>query len=201
MPYIPKNRIQTNLYTAGEEFYVPGVISNYVGYYYKLFNGKSYTGKTPNDKPNYFLVPIEEYNVDAVNTPSKIEILNSYETLIYSELIDPPSSTTVYSPQLFYTQPTEDDYKLGEFQRYFCKKRNEFIYLEISQSEYDKLSQSDSTIDFKNWNPFQIPWTLTGDKNEVYYINRNIVLLEEKNNKFYGFGKYLREEYLRYYQS
>ena len=201
MPYIPKNRIQPNLYTAGGEFYIPGVNSDYIGYYYKIYTGENYTGRTPNDKPNYLLVPIEEYNVDVEDNSIKVEVLNSYESLIYNEIRNLADSPTIFVPQLFYTQPTEDDYKLGEFQRFFCKKRNEFIYLEISKSDYDKLSQRNSSIDFKNWEPFNIPWTLTGDRTTVYKVNRNVVLLEEKTKKFYGFSKNLQEEYLRYYQS
>ena len=123
MPYIPKNRIQPNLYTAGGEFYIPGVNSDYIGYYYKIYTGENYTGRTPNDKPNYLLVPIEEYNVDVEDNSIKVEVLNSYESLIYNEIRNLANSPTIVVPQLFYTQPTEDDYKLGEFQRFFCKKR------------------------------------------------------------------------------
>ena len=198
MPYIPKSRIQPNLYTAGKEYVIEGTLEPYVGYYFKTYDGRIFTGKNPDNKPNRLLTtpPKKEST-----TPTQTYIVEGVENETYKRLRDIKGNNVRNNPQLFYTQPTEDNYKLGEFQRFFCKKRSEFIYLEISQSDYDKLSQQDTTIDFQNWNPFQIPWTLTGDKNEVYYINRNIVLLEEKNNKFYGFGKYLREEYLRYYQS
>ena len=198
MPYVPKNRIQTNLYTEGKEFYIKKTNSNYIGYYYKLYTGAYFTGKNPDDFPNLELV-----KKIPPTLPSKNKISYSIDPKnnAYTNLKEVNTSQTIFLPQLFYTQPTKDNYKLGEFQRFFCKKRNEFIYLEISKSDYDKLSQQDTTIDFQNWNPFQIPWTLTGDKNEVYNINRNIVLLKEKNEKLYGFGKYLREDYLRYYKS
>lgn len=201
MAYIPKNRIQPNLYTAGDEYFIPGTNPNYIGYYYKLYTGEKYTGKNPNDKPNYRLSPIEEYNIQAENNPTKVEVLNNYENLVYGELKNTNNSITVYPPQLYYTQPTEGNYKLGEFQRFFCKKRNEFVYLEISESDYNKLIQQDVTIYYYNWEPFNIPWTLTGEKDKVYYINRNMVLLEEKNKNFYGFSRYLQEEYLKYYKS
>ena len=201
MAYIPKNRIQSNLYTAGGEYYIPGSNPDYVGYYYKLYTGKVYTGKTPNDKPNLELIPIELYNLPEENNIRRVEIVNNYENLIYSELKEPNTSISVYPPQLEFPQPTKDNYKLGEFQRFFCKKRNEFSYLEISKDSYDKLVQQDPTIYFLNWEPFSIPWTLTGERKKVYIINRNIVLLTEKNKKFYGFGNYLQKEYLKYYKS
>ena len=50
------------------------------------------------------------------------------------------------------------------------------------------------------WAPFNIPWTLVGEEKQVYYINRNIVFLKEKNEKYHGLGKYLQEKYLRYYK-
>jgi len=201
MAYIPKNRIQPNLYTAGDEYFIPGTNPNYVGFYYALYTGEKYTGKNQNDKPNYRLVPIEEYNIQAENNPTKVEVLNNYENLVYGELRNINNSITVYSPQLYYTQPTEDNYKLGEFQRFFCKKRNEFVYLEISESDYNKLIQQDTTIYYYNWVPFSISWTLTGERDKVYYINRNMVLLEEKNKNFYGLGRYLQDDYLKYYKS
>ncbi len=198
MPYIPKSRIQKNLYTAGKEYVIEGTLEPYVGYYFKTYDGRLFTGKNPDNKPNRLLTtPSKKEPI----TPTQTYIVEGAENETYKRLKDIKGNNIRNNPQLFYTQPTKDNYKLGEFQRFFCKKRSEFTYLEISQSDYDKLSQQDITIDFQNWNPFQIPWTLTGDKNEVYYINRNIVLLEEKNNNFYGFGKYLREEYLRYYKS
>lgn len=201
MPYVPKNRIQANLYTAGGEFYVPDVNPNYIGYYYKLYTGENFTGKNPDDKPNYTLLPIEGYNISDPERNNKVSIVNNLVNLTYGILSGTDLSFTTSTPQLFFTQPTEQDYQLGEFRRYFCKKRNEFIYLEISQSDYDNLIQQSPTIDFTHWLPFNIPWTLTGDEKDVYNTNRNIVTLEEKNEKYYGFGKYLQEKYLRYYKS
>ena len=51
------------------------------------------------------------------------------------------------------------------------------------------------------WLPFNIPWTLTGTEQNVFNTNRNIVMLKEKNEKLFGLGRYLREDYLRYYRS
>lgn len=203
MPYIPKNRIQTNLYTPGGEFYVSGVNLDYVGYYYKLFNGARYTGKNPDDKPNYLLTQIKEYNVDddGSYTYNRVTISYEYENLIYAQLKNIPLFSEYYSPQFYLTQPTEQDYKIGEFRRYFCKKRNEFTYLEISKSDYDKLTKKDSTIDFISWFPFNIPWSLTGDKDKVSQTNKNIVSLQINKDKLHGFNKYLKEDYLKYYKA
>ena len=64
----------------------------------------------------------------------------------------------------------------------------------------DSDIQKNPTINFQMWAPFNIPWTLVGEEKQVYYINRNIVFLKEKNEKYHGLGKYLQEKYLRYYK-
>jgi hypothetical protein len=201
MPYIPKNRIQQNLYTAGGEFYIPEVDSNYIGFYYKLYDGKLYTGKNPDDKPNYNLIPIQEdSNLNSL-TPTSISFSPDFETYKYGKLKKIDLNAKITPPQLFYTLPIGQDYQLGEFRRLFCKKRNEFIYMEISKTDYNKLVKKDPTINFKMWLPFNIPWTLTGTEQNVFNTNRNIVMLKEKNEKLFGLGRYLREDYLRYYRS
>jgi hypothetical protein len=196
MPYVPKSRIQSNLYTAGKEYVIESTLEPYIGYYYKTYTGRLFTGKNPDDKPNRTLILRPE---KTQANQSQVYIKDGVENEIYKQIKGIQGNNLRNSPQLFYTQPTEDDYNLGEFQRFFCKKRSEFIYLEISQTDYNNLVQNSSTIDFQNWVPFNIPWTLTGNRNEVYDTNRSIVLLKEKNERFYGFGKYLQEDYLKYY--
>ena len=56
--YYPPSQIITNLYTGGDEYIILSTGENYVGNYYSLSNGKFYTGKNPNDKPNKLLSPI-----------------------------------------------------------------------------------------------------------------------------------------------
>ena len=198
MPYVPKSRIQTNLYTAGKDYVIQETSQPYIGYYYKTYKGQLFTGKNPDNKPNRLLIPIPE---PVQTNQTQVYIKDSIENENYKLLRGISGNDLRNSPQLFFTQPTEQDYQLGEFRRFFCKSRNEFIYLEISESDYNALVQNSPTIDFQNWVPFNIPWTLTGDEHQVYNTNHNIVKLKEKNEGFYGLGKYLQEKYLRYYKS
>ena len=57
--YIPKNKIKTNLYTRGDEYQNISTGINYTGYYWKMYDGKIYTGKNPNEKPTVELIDIE----------------------------------------------------------------------------------------------------------------------------------------------
>ena len=51
MTYIPKNKIITNLYTNIKELAYKDTKEFYVGYYWKSYDGKYFTGKSPNDTP------------------------------------------------------------------------------------------------------------------------------------------------------
>ena len=198
MSYIPKSRIQPNLYTAGKDYVIQNTLKPYIGYFYKTYTGQTFTGKNPDDQPNFILIPPPNQPVQA--NQNQVFIKDDFKNETYKALNGIEGNNIRNNPQLFYTQPTESDYQLGEFRRYFCKKKNEFIYIETSKSNYDDLVQQNSTINFQMWAPFNIPWTLIGDEKQVYYINRNIVFLKEKNEKFHGLGKYLQEKYLRYYR-
>ena len=44
--YYPKSKIQTNLYTNGYELAYLSTLDNYVGFYYKTYDGKYFSGKS-----------------------------------------------------------------------------------------------------------------------------------------------------------
>ena len=56
--YIPKNRILTNQYTSDNKLMIKETQEFYRGFYYKQFDGKYFSGKTPNDPPNVELVEV-----------------------------------------------------------------------------------------------------------------------------------------------
>jgi hypothetical protein len=199
MPYIPKSRIQSNLYIAGGEYLTQDDSQVYVGFYHKTYNGAVFTGKNLDDKPNRILIPVTN-NDDSQNTLTKVTIFPSGDTLKYSRLKNINFNQSLDTPQLYFTPPTEQDYKLGEFRRYFCKKRNEFIYLEISKTDYNRILNQDKSIDYTSWFPFNIPWSLTGDRNVVFQTNKNIVELTIQNNNFKMFDSYLRQDFTKYYK-
>jgi hypothetical protein len=196
--YYPKSQITTNLYTNGEElFYLNGL--PYIGYYYKLSNGSFFSGKTPQDKPNFRLILNPSLSVSSqyIEDDKVIQYIESTNMepgypLSKNQIISIP----YYSPII----PTENDYQTGECRRYFCKKVNEIIYIEINKNTYDKLKAKDKEIAWDQYLYFNIPWQLTGDKEKVYKVNKNIVELTIKNQKLPMFNKYLKEDYIKYYK-
>lgn len=214
MNYIPKNKILPNLYTNGGEFIIEETQENYKGYYYKLYNGELYTGKNPNDKPNIKLINITPSppplnssfnNTKKINIPEGGLIPNT-ETYSESTLLDYLSLKeikrqnikTQHLPSPYYPQPTEADYKLGEFQRYFCVKTNELKYTEVTKEQYEKFKNKDQSVAWQYYIAFTLPWSITGDKEEVSKTNRNIVLITEQNIKRRGLQEFLRNNYLKF---
>jgi hypothetical protein len=175
MAYYPKNKIQQNLQTNGGEYktipnYNNRIDTFYSGYYYKLYNGKTYTGKYPGDGNNEEIILFDSISqLAAPNTTSL---------------------TTTDVPPLY---PTPKDYEKGVFTRYFSKKRNEYLFGEFTKDQYNSIN---TTL----YIPFQIQWQLVGDSDTTYTTNRNMVLLAEQRNNVYGFQTYLKEDYLKYYK-
>jgi len=175
MTYIPKNKIQTNLYTPGGEYAYASNSENYIGYYYKLYNGKYFTGKTPNDPDIKELIKLSDGDGDANSIPLLIP----------------------YNPLL----PTEQDYQVGEFIRYFNIKRNQAIFTEISKNTYTKFKQQDPQVSWRLYRVFSLSWQLIGDINQVAQTNKNITELTESREKVLGLSLYLKENWTQYYKN
>ena len=97
--------------------------------------------------------------------------------------------------------PTEKDYEIGSFKRYFCKQRNSTVYIEISNSMYSNLISYSNKITYFEYKPFRLPWTIIGDKQQVEQINKNIVSLTARKRNLPGFVEYINNDYLKYYKS
>ena len=221
--YIPKNRIKTNLYTPGNEFLIKNTGEDYKGSYHSLYTGKFYTGKTQNDSNIREIIRYEVPELDGTpKLPQNLEntnvialFLNDPDPLIdedkwnqsdvvkflelngKSTIDDDPKNI----PFQCYPKPTEDNYKLGSFTRYFAVKINEDRYLELDLPTYKKLKKQSSNWTWELWNCFSIQWTLTGDAKIVGQTNRNQVLIVEQRLKRVGLQIFLRGNYLKYYQS
>lgn len=214
MSYYPKSQIKTNLYTNG----VSPVLYNiedqslYVGYYHQLSNGKFFSGKTPQDLPVVELVtstldsfpspfglnspPV--YPVSTTDgTQIYVEYPNNFNTREYPKFGDnPPTNVPFYNPML----PTPQDYQIGEFRRYFCKKTNEIKYIEIDKKTYDSLVSKSPSIEFSLYLPFYLDWQLTGVEEQVARVNKNNAELTAQRLKLPGLLEYLRFDFTKYYK-
>ena len=224
--YIPKNKIKTNLYTRGGEFQYLATGTEYIGYYYSLYNGKFYSGKNPNDSDVYELIPINsitDENVpldqqinnkialflgdgdpeispgDVTDTPiwNQKEIIAYLKTTKQSTTDDQPKKT----PTPHYPSPTDEQYSYGSFIRYFLVKVNENKYIEVDKQTYDIIESNNASWVFELYTPFKFPWTLTGEEKKVEQTNYEIVLLTEKRLNRRGLQEFLKNKYLKFYKS
>ncbi len=213
--YIPLNKIITNLYTNGNEFALLTTGEEYIGNYWKDYQGKSYAGKTPNAYPQpILLIPF----ITSKTTPPQTtftqnaafpnEVWDSYEGP-YSKTPSLQTYNTVKNidiepiltlPTQYYPYPTKDDYNLGVFTRYFTVRINQPIYLEVDKDSFDSLIAQKSTWYWQPYLAFSIPWTLTGEEKEVEQTNLGIILLQEKINQKLGLREFLKFNYLKFYQ-
>jgi hypothetical protein len=223
MPYYPLSQIKSNLYTNGDEYILSTTREAYTGYYYRVSNGKKYTGKTPQDGLNILLLDIvKDLNDFPRTSPTSpgLEPFTYYNsTLTYQKILpngviqevsypndaltksytqtNPLQPRTLPTPSV--TLPTQKDYQLGTFQRYFCKKNNETTYFEISKNTYDLLSTQNISISWDLYSSLYIMWSLTGNKDTVAKANKGLVEIAERTQKWYGFSQYFKGDFLKYY--
>jgi len=201
--YYPLSQITSNLYTNGGEYVYKSNQENYTGYYWKTSSGKIYTGKTPQDIPTSELISANSNPLNPVLQNSSIPVIinqNDFENTNYINVKSIDTSQIALTPTYYPTQPTQQDYQIGEFRRYFCKKTNEIQYIEISKDQFDLLVAKDPQILWQLYFPFFIPWDITGTKEQVARVNKNIVDLTMKNLKLPRFNDYLKNDYTKYYK-
>jgi hypothetical protein len=145
-----------------------------VGGYHELYNGKFFTGATPNS------LNIKELKQLQTNQTTTLE----------------PLSNNIYSPLL----PTPQDYKNGEFVRYFVCRRNEPLFIEINKDTFNKYKQKDPTVSWKLYKPFSLFWVLTGDINQVAQTNKKVTEFTETKENVLGLSIYLKEDWTQYYK-
>jgi hypothetical protein len=210
MAYYPLSQITTNLYTNGFELYNKSTGESYIGYYYKLSNGKYYSGKTPQDLPSFELISDPQLNTTSVSgfnlsIDSPVSSIGGTVNLLYPNDFDYKdypkyNPTTKYLPYYDPILPTQQDYQNGVFQRFFCKKVNEIQYIEINKNIFDQLVTKDPKIEFPLYLPFYLDWQLTGNKEQVATVNSKNTKLTSVTLKLPMLDEYLRFDWTKYYQ-
>ena len=222
MSYFPKHYIKPNQYTPGGEFMFASSKLEYKGWYWSTGNGRYYTGKTPQASQNQEIIkmiPVGS-NLNFNDQPLYVDKIkkavlgdapivgdgnlpfNEDEVIKYSYLKNTPlqPSTTKLLPQYNPVLPTQQDYQNGEFRRYFAKKTNMNQYIEVSKETFGQLKQKNPAVEWTLYFPFFVDWKLTGDKEQVYKTNRNIVLYQMQKFNLYKLDEYLKFDFTKYYQ-
>ena len=189
MPYIPKNKIKSNqsaINTNESLFVYVNTLYPYEGPYYKLANGDAFTGKYPGDGKNE--------KIKKISTSGGID--GEHADLVTLPYPTSPTNSPQSTPPLY---PTPDDYKFGSFIRYFSKKRNEYLFEELTKNQYDILNVP-ANVNFILYKPFFIKWMLTGNLQTVSDFNYWSIRQVEEGEKVHGLNEYLNMNYTQYYK-
>ena len=221
MAYVPQNRIKTNLYTSGGEYQLEINGEEYIGFYHRYYTGEVFTERTPQDTNRQVLEEIQVDQLGAFNIENRDQI---YIASFINDP-DPPLDQTTnpsvgsieeyfnatgknkrelsrvrIAPSFYFATPTEKEYRIEEFTRYFCKKTNEQRYIEISKNYYNKLVDRTSDSLFELYIPIRLPWRIAGNKNQVETVNKNLTQLTEQRLKIKGLQQFLKYDYLKFYK-
>jgi hypothetical protein len=184
--YYPKSQIKPNLYTSKTDnnpLYLDLSATNlYIGYYYETSNGSKFTGKFPGDGNNQKLYPYptplllgsrlgdDDYFISSSivvkiyqgeTVPQDDEDLLTIDlNLNYSNLKNSTNNNqNRFLPQYYTPFPTPQETQQGSIIRYFCKKGNEYRYIEINKETYNKLFSQDKTVAWDLYTPISLQWS------------------------------------------
>jgi len=199
MTYIPKNQLQTNLYSNGDFATIPDY-KIYTGYYWKKSTGQKYTGRTPSDGINKRLIPLvpdQPQDIDVPTLPPRrSDEPNSYK---YDQITN-NRYRPLRKPATNFTKPISRDYQNGFFFRYFAKQRNQNTLFEISKDEYDLLNKNTKLINRELYRGIRIRWSISKkEREEIFLINKNIVKNLESSRNFYGLNAFFKDNYDEFY--
>ena len=198
MGYIPKKMVNSNLYAVEGQFIDSSNGKPYTGDYHQLFNGQSFTGKTPYDPNKRLLI------VNPINDPPKTQLVPSSENLKYESLNSKNQELYKFGrdPESFMPTPTGQDYKRGQILRYFAKKKNQnpIQIIEISKEAYDDILIQGGKYNYALWSVTKVFWKITGplrDSKDKYgvlkagIVDTNERLREFVNQEMRGLKQYL----------
>ena len=230
MAYLPKHYVKTGLTADPGEYIDRATGQPYTGPYYAIATGQFFAGVGPQDPNAKEIIAFGNLEsapgtqFQQVGVAFNLDVANIKPGQSSYNIQNQPSvNYQVYQPQMVvdYTTikkyqdkdfqarllpygvtpiPDSNDYKVGEYQRYFCKKTNQNTYLEIEKQQFDSISSRDPKFFWEQYLVFSLPWSITGQESQVYQTNKNIVQKRIVNLKLYGFDKFLKEDYTKFYK-
>lgn len=201
--YYPTSKVLTNQKASSGEFLnSKGEI--YTGKYYMTFDGKAFSGPSPQAGPSEPLQKINKYPsspiLNSLNISEKQKEELAKKTNIKTNRI--PGK-----PNSYYPKPNSDDYKRGYLIRYFTKKQDETSIIEISEEEYNNIVNGTTDYDIRIYQTQKILWKITGPLNAQRQSQYNVIpgiidtnkrLVETANKTFLGILDFIGGDYIKF---
>jgi len=191
MPYLPKTSISIES-TSGNFLVYKDTRENYIGEYIRTNKEKFYAG-TDNVRLGKELILLSLINKESPKQGDgsvdvkKHKIIRKKIYNFLSKTKDVPS---------FKPNPTKEDYKKGLIVRYFAKRINANIYIEIEKEVYNKIRTKSSKYDYNLYQVEKINWHIIGNvqKKNSIVLNKirneypNIVLLFPQLDEYHQYN-------------
>lgn len=205
--YYPLTRIIPNLYTGGGEFTTPQG-EQYVGRYYRTFDGKAFTGINPVIGTNFEL---NYQPLDITLSPGigyQTTSTTAYADIQFKQQAPGayPSLLTGLTP--YFPLPLEEDYARGYFNRYFAKNPSGPGYvIEISETDWTQIQNGLTEPTLFEYESIKLLWQLMGPlhdtrisqyqiKGGVYDTNKRVT--EAKAVGFVGLLAFIGGNYTKF---
>lgn len=209
--YYPQTRIKTDLYTRGTTYKLPNG-TPYTGKYYLLYDGTAYAGANPVVGTNQQLTPIDQ-PLTTINNSTASPSIQYTLTTAKKPFSDRTNSLDLSNLQLdeltpYYPIPTQSNYQVGYFTRYFAKNTTGPGYiLEISENDYANVKNGAYNSTNVLYEITTLLWQLTGPLNDrrlsqyqiqggVYDTNKRVT--EARSIGFRGLVEYIGGDYIKF---
>lgn len=194
MLYYPKSQVQINLYTKGGELQLISSKEEYTGYYWRTSKNEYFTGRNPSSPSPEGLEPIPVIPPSTLNT-----ITISEGNDVYNKAKNVNISKALIIPSYQKPSPTQEDYEIGNFARYFAKKHTQNLYIETDSNTYNELKNKNNNYAYREYLIFTLNWQISGNKEKVASTNEKVIATLERGYRIEGLSSYLNFNYLEFY--
>jgi hypothetical protein len=173
--YYTKAQVREGLVTEGGEWMFTDN-TEYIGQYHTYTTGEVFSDATFVDGKSRILIPYVD--VQSINQQNEIGI-DTAKNFEYDNIktLDVKKSITPNPNQI---QPTDKDIKRGWMERYFAKKVNDDIILELTKDDFDNVG-TENGLDSILWEKFTLRWRITGPIDEILQTNQQTIQIKSED--------------------
>ena len=173
--YYTKAQVREGLVTDGGEWMFTDN-TEYIGQYHTYTTGEVFSEATFVDGKSRILIPyvdvqnINQQNEIGIDTAKNFEYDNIKTLNVKKSIIPNPNQI----------QPTDKDIKRGWVERYFAKKVNDDIILELTKEDFDNVG-TENGLDSILWEKFKLRWRITGPIDEILQTNQQTIQIKSQD--------------------
>lgn len=173
--YYTKAQVREGLVTEGGEWMFTDN-TEYIGQYHTYTTGEVFSETTFVDGKSRILIPYVDVQLINQQNNIGIDVAKNFEYDGIKNLTIKKSIT----PNPTQIQPTDKDTKRGWMERYFAKKVNDDIILELTKDDFDNIGTPNG-LDSILWEKFKLRWRITGPIDEILETNQQTIQIKSQD--------------------